>query len=146
MELLDGYITDNFKFSEMQSNDNSPLFLNKDIIQFANMLQEFRMWYNRYIISNSWERSVEWNNKINGSPNSQHLNGIAIDFPYPFEYWSMSVWRKREFILNCRNKWKEINIKYGTTGAFYYYDRHIHIDSRTSDYFKYGYLEYKVVE
>lgn len=107
------------------------------------MMEEWRVWYNRTVNPTSWDRSKKYNESIHGSPKSQHMRGLATDFLVPDDFNSYPEQRKKEFVTNCMMKWKEINIEWGTTGAFYIYRREVwqfHLDSRDEFKFKWGYL------
>ena len=77
-------ITDNFTLQEM-TNTNTGLSNEpnteqlENIIKLAKLLQIIRNEYGKPIKVNSAFRSVEVNNKVKGSKNSDHLYGCAAD-------------------------------------------------------------------
>lgn len=141
--IIGDKVTEHFWLNEVQCKDSTPIIVSPEAIRHWLMMEEWRVWYNRTVNPTSWDRSKKYNTSINGSPTSKHMLGLATDFLVPKEFAKFSEERKREFVLNCMAKWKEINIKWGTTGAFYVYRRSVwqfHLDSRTEFKFKWGYL------
>lgn len=74
-------ISKNFKLREFQCRDgNFQVRLDAKLLK---KLQELRDIVGRPIIINSGYRTVEYNKKIGGSPNSQHILGRAVDIVIP---------------------------------------------------------------
>lgn len=122
-------ISINFKMREFISSDGYAIW-NNEIAEFVIMVQKFRTWYGRPINPSSWFRTLEHNNKIGGSKNSEHLRGTAIDIRYPQEFYSFTPSRKDEFVKNIENKWREICKSHGKIGSIEICDRHFHLDIR----------------
>ena len=70
-------LSKNFKLKEFQCKDGS----NQVVLdsQLLNKLQELRDLLNKPIIINSAYRNKEYNKKVGGAANSQHLFGRAVD-------------------------------------------------------------------
>jgi len=70
-------VSKNFKLKEFQCKDGS----NQVVLdsQLLNKLQELRDLLNKPIIINSAYRNKEYNKKVGGAANSQHLFGRAVD-------------------------------------------------------------------
>ena len=129
--ILDGQITPHFNIWEFRCRANNELLINADVIAHIQRLEKFRQWYKRAMIVNSGYRTVEHNKSIGGSPNSQHINGIAADINLPLgEFAAFSKARKEEFLQNIKNKWHEICKADGLGGGVGFYDTFVHLDSR----------------
>mgnify|MGYP003650361957 CR=1 FL=1 len=74
-------LTNDFNFNEFQCNDNSamPIWVQTNIKLLAEELQKLRDELGRPIRINSAYRSPEYNQKVGGAKNSQHLYGKAAD-------------------------------------------------------------------
>lgn len=70
-------ISKNFKLKEFQCKDGSQLV--KLDSQLLHKLQQLRDVIGKPIIINSGYRTKEYNKRVGGSPNSQHLKGKAAD-------------------------------------------------------------------
>jgi len=133
IKVYDGHVTPHFKLSEMMCNDGSPLPMTPEIIDHAQRMEKFRIWYNRPIIPTSWHRSPAHNQRVGGAKNSMHLKGIATDFPLPSDFQAFDIQRQQQFIDNIKTKWQSLG-----GGAMFYYPekKFIHLDSRKTP-FKY---------
>ena len=74
-------MTNNFSLKEFESNDGSemPSDVYLNIVKLVGQLQFLRDYTGRAITVNSGYRSPEYNAKIGGVKNSQHLLGKAAD-------------------------------------------------------------------
>lgn len=74
-------LTKNFKKSEFESKDGSPMPLDvlPNVVFMAQQLQKVRDYINKPIIINSAYRSPKHNAKVGGAKNSYHLYGKAVD-------------------------------------------------------------------
>ena len=70
-------LTPNFQISEFACNDGT-IFILIDK-RMAELLQELRDVVNCPVLIISAYRNPEYNRRVNGSPNSQHLLGKAVD-------------------------------------------------------------------
>lgn len=139
MQLLEDKITPHFRLSEFANNeDGGAVVLNPDVINFIQMLEEFRVWYNRIMNITSGYRTKAFNAKVGGVSNSYHLKGLAADFRLPNEYYKFTDDRKLEFLGNIKNKWYEICDRYimpstgqRICGSVIWEPTWIHLDART---------------
>lgn len=136
-------VTEHYWLNEIQCRDRTPIIVSPEAVRHWLMMEEFRIWYNRNINPTSWDRSKSYNKKVGGSPTSKHKLGLATDFLVPEEFANYTEYEQGKFVMSCLMKWKEINKKWGTTGAFYIYRRdrwQFHLDSRTESKFKWEYI------
>lgn len=101
----------------------------ENIIRQAQMMDEFREWWGRAIVPNSWYRTPEHNAAEGGASASQHMEGKATDFPVE----NLTP----ELIEAIKRRWEMICYKYKVTGAMFVYDWGVHLDSRTDTKFKF---------
>lgn len=105
-----GRIVKSFTLKEMNCTDDD---LTPEITIFAQMVQEFRDWYNTPIKVNSWKRNIAENKKCGGSKNSAHLDGRALD--------------ARLIITDTGiSKWQDICLKFGKIGGINRYKTWTH--------------------
>lgn len=128
MNFINDQVTEHFSLRESRCKSGGEVLVTPAVIRFYLMLEEFRIWYNRIMLSNSWYRTTEHNTAVGGSPISQHLYGVACDFPFP-PGEVMDAARRSEFLHNVRTKWYELCDKYGVYGGVGFYDWGFHIDS-----------------
>lgn len=70
-------LSENFKVKEFACKDGSnPVFLDTELVE---LLQKIRDHFNRSVTITSGYRTVDYNRKIGGASNSQHLYGRAAD-------------------------------------------------------------------
>ena len=75
--LNDLRVSEHFKISEFKCNDGSQeIMLDYELVK---KLQKLRWVVGKPIKINSGYRTKSWNNKVGGSPRSQHLLGKAAD-------------------------------------------------------------------
>jgi len=127
IELLDDQVTEHFSLRESRCKSGGEVLVTPAVIQFYLMQEEFRIWYNRIMISSSWYRTIPHNTAVGGSPISQHLYAVASDYQLPLI--TMSTQRKEQFLTNVRTKWYELCDKYEVYGGVGFYDWGFHIDS-----------------
>lgn len=72
-----GNITEHFKAEEFQCKDKTEGLL--IAVELLDTLEKIRNHFNAPIIINSGYRTPNWNNKVNGAPNSYHCKGMAAD-------------------------------------------------------------------
>lgn len=70
-------LSENFKVKEFACKDGSnPIFLDTELVA---VIQKIRDHFNRPVVITSAYRTVDYNRKIGGASNSQHLYGRAAD-------------------------------------------------------------------
>lgn len=132
MIIYDGQITKNFNIREFVCKDNFEILLNEQVLDHIFRLQKFRSWYMRPMVVSSGYRTKEYNAKVGGSPNSKHILGIATDFLLPLdELEKYNEQRIEEFYNNVKNKWLELCAQDNLGGGVGFYDKYIHLDSRS---------------
>lgn len=94
------------------------------------MLEEFHEWFGRAMPKISGTRCVFWNKHEGGADDSRHLYGDASDIAFTADFYKETIKRKREFLINIRNKWEELCNKYGVRGGVGFYNNWFHLDSR----------------
>lgn len=112
------------------------MLLNRDVIEFIQMLEEFRVWYNRPMNITSGYRTPAFNKKIGGASNSEHPKGRAADFRLPIDYYSFTNARKIQFLNNVKEKWYAICKAHGKCGSVIWYDSWIHLSWWPTWYFE----------
>lgn len=78
-----GAITEHFSWQEARCRDGCamPDDVKREVIETAKWLERIREHLGgRPVIVHSWYRCPEYNRKVGGAPNSQHLYGRAVDF------------------------------------------------------------------
>lgn len=131
IQVFDGQVTQHFNISEFKCKANGEVIINADVIAHIQRLEEFRQWYGRAMSINSGYRTPEYNKKIGGAPQSQHMLGVASDIALPLqEFAGYSKTRQNEFLNNVKKKWTEICNADGLGGGVGFYDTFIHLDSR----------------
>lgn len=136
IQLFDGQITKNFNIVEFACKANGEILLNSDVIDHIQRLQKFREWYGRVMIINSGYRTEEYNRKVGGASQSQHLYGIASDIALPMaEFAGYNKARQNEFLNNVKNKWYQLCQEDGLGGGVGFYNTFFHLDSRNTQAF-----------
>lgn len=131
MRVLNGRITEHFQLSEFANNlDGGVVLITPQVIEFIQMLEEFRKWYGRSVNITSGYRTKEFNKKVGGASNSLHIQGIAIDFALPSAFKKYSKERQEEYLNNIKNKWYQICDNRGIHGSVIFYDTWVHLDAR----------------
>lgn len=130
MKVL-GNLTPHFSLEEIACNDKErTLVISPELVRQTQMLEEFRVWFNRPMKINSFYRTLQYNKAVGGVSDSQHPLGTATDIALPEEFFSYDRKRKEEFWNNIENKWDELCKKYGVQGGFGRYNSFFHVDSR----------------
>lgn len=113
----------NFTVEELantKASESVKLILNKDVMEFLEMLQEFRNWFNKPMTVSSFYRTKTFNQSCGGASNSLHLYGLAMD------WWMPGHTTQQR--LNVRNKWESICKSHGKIGGINYYTNGYHLD------------------
>lgn len=134
--LIDGRIVAHFSLAEMcnkEAKESLKLVLTPEVIEFAQMMEELRLWYNKPMTVNSWYRTESYNKSCGGSSNSLHLDGLACDISLP----NLSDEKFEHF----RDKWKKICEKHGKIGGINRYRWGLHFDCKED---KFGYKEFVI--
>lgn len=133
-----GRLTPHFKLREFvhrHPDGSGEIYFTCTFFDFVQMLEEFRVWYNRPINITSGYRPPEYNVSVGGSPNSSHLKSLAVDFPLPAAFAGYSLPRKREFLQNVQDKWKSICRARGFGCQCNWYDTYLHLGIGERDSF-----------
>ena len=110
-----GRLTKHFSLSEYTvGNGNTTLTITEKAYQFAECLEEFRIWLGRPMIVTSWRRSKALNQKVGGISTSNHLTGTACD-------WYTDVPMTEERAKKYMKKWKKICKAHGFVGEAGWY-------------------------
>lgn len=121
-----GNLTKHFSLGEYTVS-NAPsitLEINKKVMDFANLLEEFRVWLKRPMTVTSWMRSVALNKSVGGVANSNHLYGTACD-------WHTNIVITEKKFIKYAKKWKRICKKHGFVGEAGFYPWGIHLGIQT---------------
>lgn len=121
-----GRITDHFKLSEFVHN-GSEIYIDDRFFVFVELLERFRLWYNRPINITSGYRPAAYNAAVGGSSNSSHLFTGAVDFPLPPEYYGFTRVRKEQFLNNVKTKWSALCQTAGVYPQVNFYDTYLHL-------------------
>ena len=86
-----GYVADGrpfrwFALSEVantQADEEVKVVFTPELIRHGNMMDQLRDFYGKPMNVNSWYRTLTFNKKVGGSPNSCHLLGNACDIALP---------------------------------------------------------------
>lgn len=118
-------VSKNFKLEEFNCKDGTPVpdSMKETIGQLAAELEKIRKNVGKPIIINSGYRTKEYNTKIGGSPNSQHLLGKAADIRVK-GMGSLLLWRVIKRMMD------DGLIKQGGLG---YYETFVHYDIRGTE-------------
>ena len=106
-----GNLTEHFS-SEEYVVGNAPtatLSIDKRVIDFADCLEEFRLWLKRPMTVTSWKRSKALNQKVGGISTSNHLTGTACD-------WHTNIKIDADRFVKYAKKWKKICKAHGFVG------------------------------
>jgi uncharacterized protein YcbK (DUF882 family) len=134
--ITDGQIVKNFTLAEMtnkQATDEIKLILTPEVVEFAQMMQELRIWYNKSMTVNSWYRTKSYNAKCGGASNSVHLDGRACDIAIA----GLTDLQFKHFA----DKWKQICKKHNKIGGINRYVWGIHLDDYED---KFGYKKFVI--
>ena len=126
-----GNLTKHFSLAEYTVG-NAPsitLEINKRVMDFANLLEKFRVWLRRPMTVTSWKRSPALNKSVGGVPNSNHLYGTACD-------WHTTVKIDTARFIKYAKKWKKICEKAGFVGEAGLYNWGIHFGIQTDEQIK----------
>lgn len=123
MRALDSdlQVRKNFKLKELANNKADQvvkLVVSERMFLFMDMIQELRDKTGKPINVSSWYRTKSYNQKIGGSRNSLHLDGLAMDFP-------MEVNENERKMME--NRWRFICGKHGVVGGINHYTHGFHV-------------------
>ena len=126
---ITGQIVPHFSLQEMACNDKAEtLLLSPELVRQAMMLEELRTALGKPLVVNSWYRTKEYNDAIDGSSqNSQHVLGCATDIALDDK---MTSSQKDIFMSKAKTAWERICKTYGVKGGFGKYKTFFHVDSR----------------
>lgn len=82
-ESVKSELTENFSLREFDCHDGTPYpqkWIVSKLIPLCMELEKIRKHFDAPIIINSAYRTEEYNKKVGGSTNSQHVQGTAVDF------------------------------------------------------------------
>lgn len=127
-----GQLTQHFKLSEF-CHKNSEIYIDYRFVVFVQLLEQFRVWYNRPININSGYRPAAYNRQVGGSVNSSHLFSGAVDFNLPAEYYGYNRARKEQFLQNIKTKWCALCQTAGVFPQVNFYDTYIHLGISTKN-------------
>lgn len=128
VNLVEDQLTEHFGLSEFVCSDGDSAMLTPRVLIFIrDVLEPFRVWYNRPININSGYRTKEHNAKVGGSSNSLHLIGQAIDFNLPSDYIGMAKGRQQEFLRNVHEKWTQLCKAVGAYPHMGIYNGYLHL-------------------
>lgn len=100
---------------------NKPqMYFDKEVDEFLDMIQEFRMWYAKPMTVSSCFRQAEYNRKVGGASNSLHLQAKALD-------WKVSLTSAQ--LKNVQHKWAEICLAHKRIGGINLYSWGVHLDA-----------------
>ena len=113
-------LTQNFYLNEFACNDGSqtPLQVYYRLQKLAIQLQVLREYLNAPITVNSGYRSVEYNKRIGGVKNSQHILGNAADITVK-GYTPKNIYNAIEFLID---KGEMLQGGLGLYNGFLHYD------------------------
>ena len=95
VKIYGTHLTKNFTLGEYQRDcPDEVCMLNDKSLLHAHLLQHLRDYLGKPIYVSSWFRTVPYNKKIGGVPDSNHLTGCATDIYF-------SRLRYSSFIGNC---------------------------------------------
>lgn len=124
--MMEGYISEHFQIAEFCNTkaEESVKFVFRDRFKdLVEMLEDVRAYTfprtGRGLHINSGYRTASYNEIVGGSPNSEHLDGLAVDVAVksiPQKYFGAvcAIW---EVLCNQR----------GLIGTVGFYDTHIHL-------------------
>lgn len=126
MYLEKDQLTAHFRLSEFACYGD--MIITPEFIRFVTeVLEPFRVWYNRTVNINSGYRNEATNRAVGGVPASLHLRAMAIDTNLPKDYLEADANRQREFCLNVIEKWKALCKSAGGFGQICWYDTYVHL-------------------
>lgn len=116
-------LTKNFTLGELANNKGDtalPQFiLNAEVDVFLQMLQEFRVWYNKPMTINCCYRQPAYNKLVGGVSNSLHKKALAVD-------WGITGFTEVQY-KNCADYWKTICTRHGIIGECNFYVWGLHL-------------------
>lgn len=139
---IDGKVTEHFTWTEVcntKAKTDVKAVSSPALLTHARMMEHLRMLINSHTGHgchvNSWYREKEFNKLVGGSPNSEHLDGLATDIA------STSI--PETLYITAMLYWKAICQIYGKIGTVGYYDWGMHFGS---DGGRFGRTEFRVYD
>lgn len=119
-----GNLTKHFTLEEYTVGNakSAKIYITREAMLQAEMLEEFRVWLGRPMIVTCWFRTPAYNKKVGGVANSNHLTGCATD-------WHTNVEITQQKFIKYADKWKEICKKHGIVGEAGLYGWGMHLGS-----------------
>lgn len=123
MKKVKGKISKYFTIDDYGVNQTGTVTITPEALVHAKMLDEFYDWmnWNNPAEVSAWFRTPDYNKKVGGIDNSNHLNGVASDH-------LVGQFTNTRFNKYAR-KWKEICEKYNVIGEIGRYPWGIHLGS-----------------
>lgn len=127
----EGKLTKHFTIEEYTVGNapNSVLTIGERQIDFAHLLEKFRVWLKRPMTVTSWKRTAALNKEVGGVANSNHLYGTACD-------WHTNIKIDVARFIKYAKKWKRICKKHGFVGEAGLYPWGIHFGIQTDEQIK----------
>ena len=121
-----GNLTEHFTHDEYAGKGNGAAIMTKESYEFAQMLEEFRVWLKRPVVVHSWFRTEDENAKLGGIKNSNHLRGEACDF-------NTDITITDAKFVKYSKKWKSICKAHGVVGesGLYKWGMHLGVQNET---------------
>lgn len=133
---IDGRLVEHFTLAEMcnkEAKEDVKLVITSEVVEFAQMMEKLRKWYNKPMTVNSWFRTANYNRLCGGASNSLHLDGLACDISLP----NLTDLQFEHF----RDKWKSICEQHKKIGGINRYRWGLHFDCKEN---KFGYKDFVV--
>jgi len=121
----------NFTLKELANTSGNPklpqFVIDEYSDKFLDMLQEFRVWYNKSMVINSCYRQTGFNATVGGDFRSAHLHACAVD-------WQIKNHTDVQR-ANVTKKWQELCNKHNVIGAINYYKNGYHLEAYTDKWY-----------
>lgn len=114
--LFSGNLSKHFSQAEYHPG-NATVYMTKETRVFVNCIEEFRTWLNAPMYVYSWARTKAENVKLNGHPNSNHLQPRSCA-----QDWHLTKTITKDMFITYAKKWAAICKAHGTVGEAGFYD------------------------
>lgn len=118
-----GDLTEHFTLDDYSINQTGKVYITKESMLHAQMLEEFRVWLKRPMEVHAWYRTAAYNKSVGGVKNSSHLKGLATD-------WHTNKKISQTTFIKYAKKWKEICESHGVIGEAGLYTWGMHLGSQ----------------
>lgn len=119
-----GDLTEHFSIKDYTVGlKTGTVYVTKESMLHATMLEEFIVWLKRPMNVTSWYRTVAKNNEVGGVPSSSHLKGCGTDF-----HTNITI-DNTKFVKYAK-KWKKICNAHGVVGEAGLYSWGMHLGSQ----------------